>query len=105
MDESQADKVAKALAGADPIKACIADLITRYPEPLLRDASIAMLQQFARTATNVSPVEAAATFAAAILCAVSPSDWNLALAALPAIVERNRQLHLALGGSEGPAKA
>ncbi len=105
MTQSQADKVAAALVGADPIKACIADLITRYPEPLLRDASIAMLQQFARTATNMDPVQAAAVFAGAILCAVPPKDWNEALAALPAVVEHNRQLHLDLGGNEGPAKA
>jgi hypothetical protein len=104
--ETDPEAVADALVGADAIRAVIRDLMSRYPQPVLKDVSIAILGQLARYSTSVSAVEAAAVFAGAIIAgALEPRDWEAVLEALPGQFEKNRVLLKQLGGREGPPSA
>ncbi len=106
MNEYSPADVAQVLANTKPVQACIADLISRYPEDVLRDAALAMLIQLTKTATSVPPAEAAAIFASAIICGgVEPKDWDRSLELLPERVEKNKGIIRQLGGKEGPALA
>ncbi len=106
MNEYSPADVAQVLANTKPVQECIADLIRRYPEDVLRDAALAMLIQFTKKATSVPPAEAAAIFASAIVSGgVEPQDWDRALDLLPERIEKNKGILRQLGGKEGPARA